>query len=200
MKTNSLTRWSCSMIIGIIILLNSIESLSQYVITFKDRTEVTAFITYQTTDTVKYYLKANPNVVYVEMMKNIYSIESYKSTPNYLNDSLGNNPDYIKYLHYKRVTNSGVVLMPIGAVICGIGIAGMISAQGDEDLSNPDSFSGQFFSAIAIGLGGGLFITGAIQAIAGSSKMQEYKEKLHGLSFDLKCTPQITGVSLFYRF
>jgi hypothetical protein len=200
MKTSSIAKLTFSVITGILILLSSFVSRSQYVITFKDRTEVTAYITYQTKDTVKYVLKSSPNVTYVELMKNIYSIKTYESSPNYLSDSLKDNPDYQKYLRYKRVTNSGVVLMPIGAIICGIGIAGMISTQGDEDLSNPDSFAGPFFSALAIGLGGGLFLTGAIKAIAGSTKMQQYKAKLHGFSFDLKYTPNVKGISLTYRF
>jgi hypothetical protein len=33
-----------------------------------------------------------------------------------------------------------------------------------------------------------------------SAKMKKYENKLKGFSFDLKYTPDLTGISLVYRF
>jgi hypothetical protein len=45
-----------------ILVMMPVASWSHQVITFTDGTKVTAFITYSTKDTVKYYLKTNPEV------------------------------------------------------------------------------------------------------------------------------------------
>lgn len=167
------------------------NSFSQHVLTFKNGTEITAIITYQTKDTLKYFLESNPSVILIETANNIYKITPVESMKGYIPDSLKNNEDYMKYLHYKRVTNSGFILIPVGALIGGLGTALAFSAS---DLGVG------IMAAFAMGLGGGLIITGIIKSIAGSVKMQKYKKKVQGFSFDLKCTPEEQGIVVAYRF
>jgi hypothetical protein len=181
MKNRSVTRQIVILLpLFAFIFLNIPESFSQDMLTFKNGSELNVVITYQTKDTVKYFLESNPDITYIETMNNIYKITPVESTEGYIPDSLKDNKDYMKYLHYKRVTTSGIILMPLGAVIGGIGVA----------------FSG----GLTIGLGGGLFITGIIKTISGSVKMHKYKDKLKGFSLDLKCTPQEQGIVVVYRF
>jgi hypothetical protein len=162
-------------------------------IIFKNGTELKVFITYQTKDTVKYFLETNPEITYIEKMNNIYKIIPVEAPDKYIPDNLSDNKDYMMYLHYKRVTTSGIILMPVGAVIGGIGVALSVFVLGPPT-------GAMIFSAFMIGLGGGLIITGIIKTISGSVKMYKYKKRLPGLSFDLKCTPQQQGISLIYRF
>lgn len=167
------------------------NSFSQHVLTFKNGTELKVFITYQTKDTLEYYLASNPNVKYIETANNIYKITPVESKKGSIPDSLKNNEDYMKYLHYKRVTNSGLILIPVGVLIGGLGTALAFSAS-DPGVG--------IMAAFAMGLGGGLIITGIIKSIAGSVKMHKYKNKVNGFSFDLKCTPQEQGMVIVYRF
>ena len=167
------------------------NSFSQHVLTFKNGTELKVFITYQTKDTLEYYLASNPNVKYIETANNIYKITPVESKKGSIPDSLKNNEDYMKYLHYKRVTNSGLILIPVGVLIGGLGTALAFSAS-DPGVG--------IMAAFAMGLGGGLIITGIIKSIAGSVKMHKYKNKVNGFSFDLKCTPQEQGMVSVYRF
>lgn len=172
------------------ILMSMNESFSQDIVTFKNGTELKVFITYQTKDTLKYFLESSPDVVYIETLNNIYKIKPVETVNGYIPDSLRNNEDYMKYLHYKRITNSGIALMAIGAVTGGLGVALGFAAQ---------DIGPGIIAALSIGVGGGLIITGIIKTIAGSVKMHKYKDKLKGFSFDLKCTPQEQGIVVVYR-
>jgi hypothetical protein len=189
MKNHSIFRQISILILFALIIFRITESFSQHVMTFKDGTELKVFITYQTKDTVKYFLTSNPNVIYGITTDNIDTITPIEAIKGHITDNTMNNTDYKKYLHYKRVFISGIVLMPIGAVLFGLGA-----------FSSTSDINSGMSRAFAIGLGGGLFITGAIKAIAGSAKMNKYKEKLHGFTFDLKCTPQQQGIAVVYRF
>jgi hypothetical protein len=190
MKLRPTIRQICLIAMVTKLILGAAESFSQQMIIFKDGIKLEAFITYQTKDTVKYYLKSQPQVVYVETMDHIGEIVPLNDLTGIPPDSLEKINDQNKYLHYKRVTISGAVLVPIGAILCGIGAAGLSAHDMDTFAS----------SAFAVGLGSGLLITGVIQAIAGSVQMSKYKERLHGFSFDFRCTPQVKGISLAYRF
>jgi hypothetical protein len=170
------------------------ESFSQQVITFRDGTELTVFITYQSKDTVKYFMKSNTNVTYIEMTDNIYKITPAEPDEGYIPDSLKDNKDYKMYLHYKRVATSGFILMPVGAVIGGIGV----TLSGVFYLGPPSDAT--ILSFFMIGLGTGLIITGIIKSISGSVKMAKYKKKVPGFSFDLKCAPQQQEIAVVYRF
>jgi hypothetical protein len=74
MKTHSITKPISSMIIFVLIIAGAIESRAQQVITFTNGAELKAFITYQTKDSVRYYLDTKPDVVYVETMDHIQRI------------------------------------------------------------------------------------------------------------------------------
>jgi hypothetical protein len=152
MKNRSVTRQIVILLpLFAFIFLNIPESFSQDMLTFKNGSELNVVITYQTKDTVKYFLESNPDITYIETMNNIYKITPVESTEGYIPDSLKDNKDYMKYLHYKRVTTSGIILMPLGAVIGGIGVA----FSGGLTVGRPSD--GVVLSIFLIGLGGGLF-------------------------------------------
>ena len=193
MKRLSIIRQISSFTLFAFIILSTTESISQQVITFKDGTTLKVFITTLSKDTVRYYLDNKPEIVYIERMSNVQNIESAKTdslTNILLNDKT--------YMHYKKSTTTGIALLATGAVIGTIGIIGYTSI--DDHLYDVDSFTGTVFSIVGIAAGTGLFIAGTIITIVGSSNMQAYRQKMHGFSFDLKCTPRQTGISLVYRF
>jgi hypothetical protein len=199
MKTFPVTSKIGSLMLLVLFILTTTESFSQQVITFKDGTSVEVFITYQTKDTVKYYLQSQPQVVYIETMNNILHIQAEKPPADFKADSLKNILLIDKtYLRYKKITNTGIVLSATGVVVGGLGIALLASSyENNDDL---DQAFGAFFSMLVIGIGGGIFLTGIVFTVAGSAKMATLKKNLHGFSFDLKCTPQVKGVSVVYRF
>jgi hypothetical protein len=193
MKKPSIIKQISSFLLFALIIFITKESVSQQVITFKDGTTLKVFITSLSKDTVRYYLDNKPEVVYIERMSNVQNIDSAKTdslTNILLNDKT--------YMHFKRATNTGIALLVTGAVIGTFGIIGYSSIE--DPMYDINSFTGTVFSIVGIAAGTGLFITGTIITIIGSTNMQEYKQKMHGFSFDLKCTPHVKGVSLVYRF
>ena len=195
MKTYSITKRIISIIVFVIIIISAIATRSQQVILFTDGTESKVFITYQSRDTVKYYLVAKPEIVYVETMDHIVRIVPFNNKSDSLTNLLHKNK---KYMHHKKTTTTGIVLMTAGAIIGGIGVAGWVSTHNEVD--DIDSFTAALFSAVGMGLGGAAFMAGTILTIAGSVNMTIYKKELGGSSVELKCTPLEKGISLVYRF
>lgn len=176
-----------------LLLFFASESYSQQLIRFKDGTELKVFITSLSKDTIRYYLDGRPEIVYIDKMANVSKIEPVRS------ESLVNSLRYDEtYMHYKRSTTTGVALLSTGAVIGIIGVAGYTSIE--DHVEDVDAFTGTVFSVIGMMAGTALFVSGTIIAIVGSANMQAYKQKLHGFSFDLKCTPQQKGLAVVYRF
>jgi hypothetical protein len=181
--------------LGLFALIITNEACSQQVIKFKDGTEIKAFITYQSQDTVKYYLESQPQVVYVETMNHIDRISPVKQLPVFPPDSLARPYNEKKYLHYKHMTIQGSILLPLGAVFTGLGIAIFVS----NDEASPADI-GRALGTLNTVIGAVGILSGIICVTVGTTNMQKYKEKMHGFSFDLKCTPQVKGISLTYRF
>ena len=184
-------------ILFIILLFISSESHPQQLITFTNGSVLKGYITYQTKDTVKYYKEGNPNVIYGETMDHIAKIETIKPLEEATQKETMKPDLYDKeYWKFKRGTTTGGILMGTGAILTFAGAAGW-SATHNAD--NPDQVLGAAFSVIGMVMGTGLFITGAIVLAVNSSNLSAYKRQ-HGLTFDIKCTPQVKGVSLVYRF
>jgi hypothetical protein len=197
MKTHSITKPISSMIIFVLIIAGAIESRAQQVITFTNGAELKAFITYQTKDSVRYYLDTKPDVVYVETMDHIQRI-----TP--LNPLI-QKPDSLTYLqcekkykHYLHMTIGGPILFASGGILTGLGIAGLVSLSDEHDDSFTDGARAVCGIVTAVGIVG--VITGIATTVSGALNMQKYKEKLNGFSFDLKYTPRQTGIAVVYRF
>jgi len=175
------------------------ESYSQQMITFKDGTKLEVFITYQTKDTVKYYLESQPQFTYIESMNRIAGITPLNPSPVFESDSLERIYDHKKYLHYKHMTIGGSIIMIPGVVLAGLSISGLASLA-DEPENYGLTATGQGICVFGLIIGGAAFITGIVMTVTGSSKMNKYKEKLHGVTFDLRYTPDVKGISVAYRF
>jgi hypothetical protein len=198
MKTHPMTKQICCLITFVIIIFNSTESRAQQVITFKNWTEVKAFITYQTKDTVKYYVESKPGILYVETMDNIRRIIPFDSLTD-KSDSLSYPQCRKKYSHYLHMTIGGPILFSSGGVLTGLGIAGLVSLADDEGYDELTKGAKAFCGIVtAVGVVG--VIAGIAMTVSGVTNMQKYKEKLNGFSFDLHYTPQVKGISLVYRF
>jgi hypothetical protein len=175
------------------------ESYSQQMITFKDGTKLEVFITYQTKDTVKYYLESQPQFTYIESMNRIAGITPLNPSPVFESDSLERIYDHKKYLHYKHMTIGGSIIMIPGVVLAGLSISGLASLA-DEPENYGLTATGQGICVFGLIIGGAAFITGIVMTVTGSSNMNKYKEKLHGFTFDLRYTPDVKGISVAYRF
>jgi hypothetical protein len=175
------------------------ESYSQQMITFKDGTKLEVFITYQTKDTVKYYLESQPQFTYIESMNHIAGITPLNPSPVFESDSLERIYDHKKYLHYKHMTIGGSIIMIPGVVLAGLSISGLVSLANEPENYGLTA-TGQGICVFGLLVGGAAFITGIVMTATGSSNMNKYKEKLHGFIFDLRYTPDVKGISVAYRF
>ena len=194
MRTYSISRRIACLTIFLIIISANV-SRPQHVITFTDRTELKAYITYQSKDTVKYYLVSRPEIVYVETMNHIVRIVPFDVKSDSLMNLLHKDK---KYMHHKKTNTTGIALMAAGAIIGGIGVAGWVSTHNNVD--DIDSFTASLFSAIGMGLGSAAFIAGTIMTLVGSANMTIYKKELLGSSVEIKFIPREKGISLVYRF
>jgi hypothetical protein len=197
MKTISLHRIITIAGVLAILLITSFQSRSQQLITFTNGSVLKVFITYQTRDTVKYYTPENPNVIYGETMDHILKIETLdlsKQSKPATHAIL--TPDEKEYWKYKRGITTGGVFMGTGAIL---GIAGVLGWSSTNDADNANETLGAVFSVMGMVVGSGLFIAGGIVLAVNSVNMSVYKRE-HGLSVNIKCTPQVSGVSLVYKF
>ena len=198
MKTHSVTTQIINLFIFAIIIAGAMESRAQQVITFTNGSELKVFITYQTKDSVKYYLASKPDVIYVETMDHIQRIIPFNQMKQ-IPDSLNYSQCQKKYSHYLHMTIGGPILLSSGCILTGLGIAGLVSLTDDDGYDELTKGAKAFCGIVtAVGVAG--VIAGIAMTVSGATNMQKYKEKLNGFSFDLKYTPQVKGISLVYRF
>jgi hypothetical protein len=198
MKTCLITKQIAGLIVFVIIIIGAMESQSQQLITFTDGTKLKAFITYQTKDTVKYYVESKPEILYVQTMDNIRQIIPFDSLMD-KSDNLSYQQCQKKYAHYLHMTIGGPILFSSGGVLTGLGIAGLVSLTDDEGYDELTKGAKAFCGIVtAVGIVG--VIAGIAMTVSGATNMEKYKEKLNGFSFDLHYTPQVKGISLVYRF
>jgi hypothetical protein len=197
MKTHSVTTQIINLFIFAIIIAGAMESRAQQVITFTNGSELKVFITYQTKDSVKYYLASKPDVIYVETMDHIQRIIPFNQMKQ-IPDSLNYSQCQKKYSHYLHMTIGGPILFASGGILTGLGIAGLVSLadEHDDELTK----GATAFCAIVTGVGTIGIIAGIAMTVSGALNMQKYKEKLNGFSFDIKCTPRQTEIAVVYRF
>ena len=196
MKNISIIRQIIGLVMFALIIITN-EARSQQVIRFKDGTVVRAFITYQTIDTVKYYLESQPQVIYVETMNHIQSIQPKEQWPVFKSESEERLFYKEKYSHYKHMTVSGCILFPLGTMLAGIGISGLASSP--DDPNDGEELAKVPFTIFTVAGCVGV-VTGVILLSTGIPNMLKYKEKMHGFSFDFKYSPNAAGVSVAYRF
>lgn len=106
-------------------------------------------------------------------------------------------------LRYYTIKNTGLGLAIGGAVVTGLGLALTIPAANQFHLfgGHPEWVDEQLAAgAIITFIGAAELITGIILATSGSSKLRRCQEGIKGVSFDLKYTPEVKGISLKYRF
>jgi hypothetical protein len=181
----------------IIILFSSIQSRSQQLITFKNGNSLKAVITYQTKDSVRYYIMDDPSVYYGDTMDHILKIESL--IPVRESKQQGQpplKPVDKEYMKYKRNTTTGGVMLGTGAII---GVAGVIGWGSTNKAENANQVLGAVFSIMGMFIGSGLVISGGIILIVNSVSLSQYKTD-HSLSLKVNCNPQTSGVSLVYNF
>ena len=197
MKTQSLPVIIAGASILTLLLFASVQTCAQQVITFTNGSVMRVFITYQTKDTVKYYKEGYPHVIYGETMDHILKIVPAEP----LNVQIPENQQKVSLddkeaWKYKKNITTGGILLGTGAVLGLAGIAGWSSTHNAE---NADQVLGVIFSVMGMAMGSGLLLTGTILVIVNSSNLAMYRKE-RGLTLDIKCTPQVSGVSLVYRF
>ena len=197
MKRFLIPKRIAGLILFVLILISAIETRSQQVIFFTDGTESKVFITYQSKDTVKYYLVSKPEIVYVETMDRIRRIIPMNPSME-IPDSLSYSQCKKKYAHYLKMTIGGPILFASGGILTGLGIAGLVSLSDEHD--DELTKGARAFCGIVTAVGIVGVIAGIAMTVSGATNVQKYKEKLNGFSFDLKCTPQQKGIVIAYRF
>ena len=197
MKTYSITKRIARLIVFVLLAVCTIQVKAQDKIIYDDGADREVHITYRSQDTVKYYLSSRPDIVYVETMDHIRQIIPMNPSMD-IPDSLSYSECKKKYTHYLHMTIGGPILIASGGILTGLGIAGLVSLS-DED-NNELTKGARAFCGIVTGVGVIGIIAGIAMTASGATNMPKYKEKLHGFSFDLKCTPQVKGISVAYRF
>jgi hypothetical protein len=107
---------------------------------------------------------------------------------------------------FKKMRNGGIAMTIGGAVLTAVGIASVSNADWHQetDYNGNQQYTTNDGSAVAgmFAIAGGVTLVsgGIVLAIIGNNKMKKYQQKLNGLSFNFKCTPQQKGFVLSYRF
>lgn len=199
MKTVSIHRIIAGITFSAILFLCSPGIRSQQLITFTNGATLKVHIVYQTKDSVQYYKYDNPDVLFSESMDRVVRIVSAEYPGNLrAEQKVTTLLEENEYLKYKKGTRTGGVLLGTGGVLVIAGVIGWTSTV-NSNKTGENEFLGRMFSVMGMTLGSGLFITGGILAIVNGTNMATYK-KGHGLSINLKAGPQMTGLSLAYRF
>jgi hypothetical protein len=197
MKTKVITRVIRYLFIALLFLSWISGLYSQQIIQFKNRKMESVVIEYQNKDIVKYHLPSDSLktcVVLMDKVESIFPINPAVDMELFLQYDR-------KYLHYKHVSTFGIVLGSGGALLA---IAGGVTMGNAEHTNNEfwgDTYDAQMgLGAVVTGIGGVMLLTGAILVITQSAKMEAYKKKMRGFSFNVKYTTALKGISFTYKF
>ena len=111
-----------------------------------------------------------------------------------------------KVERYSKIKRNGITMGIIGGTVTTIGVILLDQAETTRisetgEIYTETNSSGVIgLGAIATVAGVPLFIAGAILGVIGNKKEKEYKGKLDNLSFNIKSTPEMAGISLVYNF
>lgn len=111
----------------------------------------------------------------------------------------------LKTQRYAKMKRNGLTMGAIGGVATTVGILFVNNADWEKETTgtsvnyNTNDPSG-IGGVLLIGVGVPLVITGIILTAVGNKKEKAYREKLKNLSFNIKSTRQMTGLSLTYNF
>jgi hypothetical protein len=103
---------------------------------------------------------------------------------------------------YRRMKNTGAVMMAVGGVMSVVGIVKMSNAEyytdiyGNQTSDDPQATTGALLFLIGAPVCGG----GVVLTIIGSKSMKKYNQKLEGLSLNLKLAPNQSGMALTFKF
>ncbi len=109
----------------------------------------------------------------------------------------------LKIEKYKRMKNTGIVMIVAGTVAMVVGISDIGSATyttnpstGQTTTSDPKAITGALLTVAGLGLlGGGIPLT-----IIGAHTSKKYQRKFDALVLHLKFNPQHQGLALSYKF
>jgi hypothetical protein len=200
MKTRNIF-YSPQWILTILFVTFLFSCQAQEVIRFKSGTTRNVKIVKLTHDTLYFHLVNEAGIIRVVPMTDIDSIftPTKQTTP-----ALSENE--IESLNKKISRAKGSIAMGAIGITVGAGLLiGGLAMSTHSD--NPNAFGESFETAgntamkvVLCVVGGAVTITGIAITIVNSSKLQEYKSKLGGVSLQVISSPRVTGLSLTYKF
>lgn len=200
MKKASITRIMTGAIVLGLVVFSSLESSSQHLITFTNGSVLYVNIVYLTKDTVKYFKVGYPETIYMETTDRVQKIVPSELPADYVPARPVNPlPDSKECHRYKKGTRTGGILMGTGAVLTVAGVIGWTSTTNARETS-ANTVLGGVFSVMGMTIGSGLFISGGIITIVNASNLSSCQKEQQGFSINLNATPQMTGISVAYRF
>jgi hypothetical protein len=200
MKPTSITRIITGAFVFGLFVFSSPEADSQQLITFTNGSVLHVNIVYLTRDTVKYFKTGYPETIYTETIDRVQKIVPVELPADYTPGLQVNPLPYDKEcLKYKKGTRTGGILMGAGAILTTAGVIGWTQTTNAKE-STASTVLGGVFSVLGMTIGSGLFISGGIIAIVNASNLSACKKEKQGFSLNLKATPQMTGISVAYRF
>jgi len=172
--------------------------LSWHQIRFKNGSEEKALILYMHPDTLKYMPESDRKLARTVLLDQVDCFGAKSTVKNHTWDT---NYVYKGYIHYKHVRNVGIILTTLGAAISIPGIMIIVNSEHTNDEFWGDTYDAQVvFGAFVTSIGGGLILAGSILTITSIPKIEKFRNKLNGFSFDIQYAPGYREVSVAYRF
>lgn len=172
--------------------------ISWHQIRFKNSSEEKALILYMHPDTLKYLAESDRMLVRTVLLDQVDCFGIKSTAKNHTWDT---NYFYKGYKHYKHARNVGIILTTAGAAIAIPGIMIIANAEHTHDEFWGDTYDTQVvFGAFVTTIGGGLILAGTILTITSIHKIEMFRNKLNGFSFDFQYAPGYREVSMVYRF
>jgi hypothetical protein len=174
----------------------------QQIIKFKSGKVYEVRLISQRADSIKYEMSSSPGIIFTTSMDEVEKI--WTQPKNSGPGQKTKNPLDVNYLNEKirkanNMTTAGVVLTILGGGACAVGFS-IKTDFDDEDYTTFQEANQKALQAAVIALGVLASAGGITLTIIGATNSVKYKEKLKGLSVDVKATSSMAGISVRYRF
>ena len=185
-----------------IALLLPLSVSSQQVIKFKSGKIYEVKLISQNADSIKYEMNSAPGIVFSASMDQVEKIWNQGKSSGL--EQRNKDQTDINYLNsrIKRANNltaTGAVMAVIGGGVCALGFS-IKTDLDEEDYTSFQEANQKALRAAVIAIGGLVCAGGITLSVIGATNSAKYKEKLKGLSVDVKATSSMAGLSLKYRF
>ncbi|MCX6245922.1 MAG: hypothetical protein NTU98_14605 [Bacteroidetes bacterium] len=201
MKTSAKNQTRCILPLLIIVLFCHGTLFPQQVIKFKSGKVYEVKLISQHADSIKYEMTSAPGIIFTTSMDQVEKIWNQKAKSTPAENQV--NREYLtkKISHYNSLIVVGTVLGVVGVSTCLIGTTIKTKSNNSDDfLSSLEETNNKALKTAIIVTGGLISVAGLTLTIIGATKSSEYKDKLKGLSVDVKTTSSMAGISIRYRF